>query len=401
MRQERKGQLVRKVTAFLLVLVMVLALPIMTQATDDVPEGAVRVQPRLDLGTTAGFDIFGVTNQITIYDQSEIERLAVGRETFGWYEGSRLSNSAWYIEHYRSFSPGTSAFERIEGGVPVVYVEAPARLVPVGFFATVPHRVWPSSVWDYDGVLLGGLERNYGMQVPSYFTFVEPGIYMIRVVDAPLSDMTPREGFFGATVFPFFYLVVESATDSSPYTPQSTTPTTAPNLATASSWAQESINSAFTHGLIPQGLQSQYTQATTRAEFSAFAVTLYETITGREITERTQFNDTTDLNVQKIGGLGVVNGVGSGNFAPDRTITRQEAAVLLARLAYAIGQPLPPSAPTFADNADISAWAVDGVGQMQAAGIMGGVGGNNFAPDGTYTREQSIVTMLRLFDLLS
>ena len=74
---------------------------------------------------------------------------------------------------------------------------------------------------------------------------------------------------------------------------------------------------------------------------------------------------------------------------------------MLARLAYAIGQPLPTSAPTFADNNNISSWAIDSVGQIQAAGIMGGVGNNNFAPNGKYTREQSIITMLRLFEILN
>jgi len=183
--------------------------------------------------------------------------------------------------------------------------------------------------------------------------------------------------------------------------PVTTTQTTAPNLSTASNWAHDSINEAFGLGLIPQNLQSNYTANTTRAEFAALAVALYETVTGREIAGRMQFNDTNDVNVQKMGYLGVVTGVGGGNFAPNNTLTREQAAVMLARLAYAIGQPLPPSAPTFADNAQISGWAVDGVGQMQASGIMGGVGNNQFSPSGSYTREQSIVTMLRLFDLLS
>jgi len=102
-----------------------------------------------------------------------------------------------------------------------------------------------------------------------------------------------------------------------------------------------------------------------------------------------------------MGYLEVVGGVGEGNFAPDTGLTRQEAAVMLARLANAIGQPLPPSAPTFADNAAISSWATDAVGQMQAAGIMGGTGNNNFSPQGDYTREQSIITILRLFEMLN
>jgi hypothetical protein len=74
---------------------------------------------------------------------------------------------------------------------------------------------------------------------------------------------------------------------------------------------------------------------------------------------------------------------------------------MLARLADVIGQPIPPSAPTFTDNAQISSWAVDAVGQMQATGIMGGIGNNMFAPKGDYTREQSIVTILRLFNELT
>ena len=167
-----------------------------------------------------------------------------------------------------------------------------------------------------------------------------------------------------------------------------------------SSWAVEQVNRAISMGLVPQALQSQYTQATTRAEFTALAVALYETVTGREITERMTFNDTTDINVQKMGGLGVVSGVGGGNFAPDDALTREQAGVMLAGLAYAIGQPLPDSQADFADNALISPWAMESVGQMQTAGIMGGVGNNMFAPSDPYTREQSIVTILRLFDIL-
>jgi len=181
---------------------------------------------------------------------------------------------------------------------------------------------------------------------------------------------------------------------------QQTPLTTAPNLNTASTWAHDGITQAFELGLIPQTLQNNYTANTTRAEFSALAVYLYETVTGRTIIGRTQFNDTTDINVQKMGYLGVVTGVGNGNFAPNDTITREQAAVMIARLADAIGQPLPQASATFADNAYISSWAIEGVGQVQGVGIMGGVGNNIFAPRGLYTREQSIITMLRLLDWL-
>jgi len=162
-----------------------------------------------------------------------------------------------------------------------------------------------------------------------------------------------------------------------------------------SSWAVEQVSAAISAGLVPQNLQSNYAQAITRAEFSALAVALYESING-EITGRVSFEDTTDINVEKAAAIGVVSGVGNNMFAPDTHLTREQAAVMLSRLTTVLGRPLASQPPTFADNSSISSWAIEGVGQIQAAGIMGGVGDNRFAPQDPYTREQSIVTIMRL-----
>lgn len=167
-----------------------------------------------------------------------------------------------------------------------------------------------------------------------------------------------------------------------------------------SSWAEGAVNAAIAANLVPHALQTQYTQAATRAEFCALATALYETVTGTEIAGRTTFLDTTDINVEKMASLGVVTGVGGGNFSPDSKLTREQAATMLARLSAAVGKPLSPQAPSFTDNGSISPWALDAVGQVQAANVMGGVGGNSFAPQDDYTREQSILTMKRLFDLV-
>ena len=166
-----------------------------------------------------------------------------------------------------------------------------------------------------------------------------------------------------------------------------------------SEWAIEQVNAAIAAGLVPQHLQSNYTAATTRAEFAALAVRLYENQRG-EIRGRVTFADTNDVNVQKAAYIGVVLGVGNNRFAPNETLTREQAAVMLARLADAIGRPLPNVAPTFVDNHLIADWALAATGQVQVVGIMGGVGNNRFDPGGSYTREQSIVTIMRLFDFV-
>ena len=166
------------------------------------------------------------------------------------------------------------------------------------------------------------------------------------------------------------------------------------------SWAQDYVERANSLRLVPP-IFDNLTLPITRAEFTDIAVRLYEMTTDREITGRMEFNDTDDINVQKMGYLGVVAGVGGGNFAPYNTLTREQAALMISRLAYAIGQPFPSSRPTFSDNENISSWAVVAVGQMQENGIMGGTGSNNFSPRDDYTIQQSIVTMLRLFDILT
>ena len=175
---------------------------------------------------------------------------------------------------------------------------------------------------------------------------------------------------------------------------------TPPTLELPSSWAAQYVTEATAAGLVPDTLQSKFTQATTRAEFCALAVALYQSATNSDLPILTSFNDTTDENVLKMATFGVVNGVGDGNFDPDAKLTREQAAAMLSRLANAMGKPLTAGTSTFTDTGSLSSWAVEPVGQMQATGVMTGVGENTFAPKSDYTREQSIITILRLYNLV-
>jgi len=186
-----------------------------------------------------------------------------------------------------------------------------------------------------------------------------------------------------------------------PRLPPSDPPPLPPNLSTASTWAQEGISEAIGLGIVPETLQNYYTNDITRAEFTAIAVLIYETITGREITGRVAFNDTDDINVQKAAYIRIISGTGNNYFSPDMQFNREQAAVIVSRLAAAIGQPFPEATPEFTDNDEISSWALEQTGQVQSAGIMEGIGSGNFNPHGTFTREQSIITMLRLFHYIS
>lgn len=162
------------------------------------------------------------------------------------------------------------------------------------------------------------------------------------------------------------------------------------------SWARAAVDEAIARDFLPVPLRARYDQTITRGEFCALAVRFYESFTGREVEGRVSFHDTEDMNVEKAAALGVVSGVGNGCFSPDAPLNREQAALILANLATSLGSPLPQSAAAFGDAAAISPWAQAAVGQVQGAKIMNGVGGDLFAPRGTYTREQSVVTIMNL-----
>ena len=175
----------------------------------------------------------------------------------------------------------------------------------------------------------------------------------------------------------------------------------------ASAWAKPQIIKAVQSNLVPDSLRENFTRNITRAQFCALAAAFYENITGEEIkidagTETDTagpYTDTGDINIIKATLIGVAEGVGGGRFDPDSGLTREQAAVMLSRLASAAGKPLREREPVFSDSGDISLWAVSSVGRVQAAQIMLGASINAFSPKNPYTIEQSIVTMLRLYNL--
>jgi hypothetical protein len=183
-----------------------------------------------------------------------------------------------------------------------------------------------------------------------------------------------------------------------------------------SEWLESDVNNAAEHGLIPDVLMfyppnsikrnqlntyTPYQGYINRAQFCALAVQFYETVTGIEISERRYFADTSDINIEKIGGLGVVTGVGNDRFDPNGIISREQAAVILTRLAERLGQPLAEYTNTFSDSRDISAWAAMQIGQVQGVGVMGGTGNNRFSPKQAVTIEESIAVIARLYDILT
>ena len=175
----------------------------------------------------------------------------------------------------------------------------------------------------------------------------------------------------------------------------------ATGAAEPAAWAKVFVDRAIAEGLLPAELQSAYDQPITRREFCLLSDALYTKVKGGAAPMDTfvTFTDTTDPAVLRMASVEVVNGMGDGRFGPDGQLTREQAAAILSRLAKAMGVELPGAQPTFADNGSIGSWAMEAVGQMQQSGVMGGTGNDQFDPQGTYNFEQSIVTLMRLYDM--
>ncbi|XID94320.1 S-layer homology domain-containing protein [Paenibacillaceae bacterium WGS1546] len=183
-----------------------------------------------------------------------------------------------------------------------------------------------------------------------------------------------------------------------------------------SEWAKKAVNEANALGLVPDRLRSNYQAPITREEFAELIVqtifakleheaeskseTVYWTPEKvlRKIDVDIAFEDAKQEHVKLAFILGSVNGVSETAFAPDRRITRQEAATMLMNTSHLADDVIYRTKEQlrYADFDKIADWAKPAVQASASSGLMEGAGGR-FDYAGKFTREQSIATMLRLY----
>ena len=186
-----------------------------------------------------------------------------------------------------------------------------------------------------------------------------------------------------------------------------------PDQSEMSSWAYTEVTAAIEENLVPTYLQNLYLNNITRDEFCDLTIQALEEVLDKDIADIVKeqtgkdlytwineypFKDTTNSNAIAAYALGIVSGRGGGVFDPYATITRQEAAAFLMRSAKVLGMDTSKvESATFADSDKVGVWFTDAVNFVYQINVMSGTGNNTFSPLGTYTREQSYVTIYRLF----
>lgn len=170
----------------------------------------------------------------------------------------------------------------------------------------------------------------------------------------------------------------------------------------ASEWAKADVRKALDDGFVPSELREEWTRSITREEFAKMAVRFLDLEgVSSVVIEPEPFDDTENPYVLAAYEAGIVKGAGERKFNPTGNITRQEAAVMLMRVAKYMGAEIDMPSPEFNDNDTIAPWAVDAVGWVQETGIMQGDENGNFNPSEEHTVEQSIVTFVRLGEIMT
>ena len=173
----------------------------------------------------------------------------------------------------------------------------------------------------------------------------------------------------------------------------------ATTIAAPSDWAKESVEIAYAIG-IPDRADYQFANPITREEFCEMIYNLIVAIK-KEIsaTHPQNFTDTTNRKMLVLSGLGIINGKSETSLAPNDYLTREEAATIIIRMVNKI-VPMVATEMWFEydDINEISEWASDSIQTISNLGFMNGVGNNKFAPKETYTIEQAIATLVRVYE---
>ena len=104
---------------------------------------------------------------------------------------------------------------------------------------------------------------------------------------------------------------------------------------------------------------------------------------------------------------GIIRGRNETVFSPEDSITREEAAAILSRMAVFMEIPIPAAkngtafydVSLYTDDPEISDWAREGIYATLALSVMTGTEAQMFSPKAPYTVEQAVITMVRLLEV--
>jgi hypothetical protein len=163
-------------------------------------------------------------------------------------------------------------------------------------------------------------------------------------------------------------------------------------------WAESSIYNLYEKEIVKGTTATTFSPSkkVTRAEFAAI---LSRVVDRDKIVPDFPFSDVKEdswyyESVKKAYRMGIIKGVSDTHFAPDRPLTREEAAVIIAHtFNYSHSdQPLP-----YLDASKVSDWAVDGIKAVTQKQIFSGDDGYFNPQDEINRAEVAVILQKALF----
>lgn len=141
----------------------------------------------------------------------------------------------------------------------------------------------------------------------------------------------------------------------------------------------------------------------TRAEFAHIAYNMLSSVKSFDKdTEDKPFTDIDKKEVNSLAAVGIIAGKGEGLFAPEDLLTREEAAVLLDRIAKYLGidMSMAKIATGYSDIEEVSPWALSAVQSLSASGIISSEGGA-FNPKNDITAAEASQMLCSVSDVFT
>ena len=173
-------------------------------------------------------------------------------------------------------------------------------------------------------------------------------------------------------------------------------------------WSAEYIYDLYNRGIIDGVGSGMFAPARniTRAEFVKILAGVAGA-TSSQLSGSTKFTDVQSNSwyagyVAWAVNNGVTSGTSNTTFSPNANITREQMATMIYRFANSKGITLPKTetAINFTDANTFSSWAVSAISAMQRAGIINGFDDDSFAPAYYATREQACKMLSIVLDIM-
>lgn len=166
-------------------------------------------------------------------------------------------------------------------------------------------------------------------------------------------------------------------------------------------WAYESISDGIKKKILTSDMLVDFNEPINRADFCDILYSFVQQKYNVDDNEKKSFfTDTSKQSVNFLADVGIVKGMEDKLFIPNGLLTREQAALMLARITNLFNiQDENSNENKYNDEDYISEWAQKGVMKMHRLGIMMGDENECFNPQKNCTKEEVIVAIMRLYKL--